>query len=693
MLKLDAIQSNKITAVRFRILLTLALLMMIIGATCPWENPVRRVVYSVYDPLLFFVFGARYMISRKREEAASAKGEDSSESPLKAFISGLFSDLKEIGIPLFIMSLLPYLIEIGSYHPVPGMRTEKLKAFIKALFYCSGAEGEGYRSVGCLWFLAAMLLIRVLSRFLSLITHSFSKAITGSIFAGIGIVSAAMALILTKADIMLPFSINNAMAGMLYFAAGVLYIEFYTRLRRIEPVISGVTLLIWIAGLVLDRVMVLGTGRFTDPFAFIISLCGIMVFLFIAMLIERYLPKAASYIAVPGKIPLVFICLHSIDETLSIWYGWGGIYLNMALKFAMLTILSLTVGHIIRSFKDAERYLGEISDKRRKAENIAFYVCFAICYARLFINGTMFYLLISDMTLVDRIYSVAILGLVVLAGFSVQRNSDIRIKAFYILLIITGYMQWRCGLGMEFFASPLLIVAIAGRRLEPVLIISLIISAIEMTGAYIGSVTGYLPYFVYNTGGIYGSHAFGMVYRTDIAAHILYMIMSYAVLRREKLRSAGFIFMVFVCWFCWRYAQARANLFAMLAFLSVLLLWLLIHAATGKKLTLPRLSASVHMLCCAGILGMVFFYKGMTFNIADLDMDTFWARLCLSVQGFRDNPLRLIGTGVFERGAGGLYDSSEAYFFLDITYVRNILSYGILFGVQLRKSTQSLALH
>ena len=124
MLKLDAIQSNKITAVRFRILLTLALLMMIIGATCPWENPVRRVVYSVYDPLLFFVFGARYMISRKREEAASAKGEDSSESPLKAFISGLFSDLKEIGIPLFIMSLLPYLIEIGSYDPVPGMPSQ-----------------------------------------------------------------------------------------------------------------------------------------------------------------------------------------------------------------------------------------------------------------------------------------------------------------------------------------------------------------------------------------------------------------------------------------------------------------------------------------------------------------------------------------------------------------------------------------
>ena len=62
-------------------------------------------------------------------------------------------------------------------------------------------------------------------------------------------------------------------------------------------------------------------------------------------------------------------------------------------------------------------------------------------------------------------------------------------------------------------------------------------------------------------------------------------------------------------------------------------------------------------------------------------MDTFWARLNLSVQGFRENTLRLIGKGVFERGAGGLYDSSEAYFYLDITYVRNIISYGILFAL------------
>ena len=681
MFKLDSLKSNKITAVRFRILLTLALLMMIIGDTCPWEAPIRRVVYSVYDPLLFFVFGAKYIIARKREEAATARAVDSSEGPLKAFISGMLSDLKEIGIPLFIMSLFPYLIEIGSYDPVPGMRTSKLKAFLKALFYCSGAAGDRYRSVGCLWFLAALLIIRVLCRFLSLITRSLSKVIVGSIFAGIGIISVVMALILTNVGIVLPFSVNNAMAGMLFFMAGVLYIEFYNKLRHIELLIVGVSLPIWIAGLIFDRVGVFGAGSFPDPFAFIISLCGIMVFLFITALVERYFPKGASYIGVPGKFPLVFICMHSIDESLSMWFGWGGRYLNMALKFTMLTILSLTVGHIIRSFKDTDRYSGEISDKRRKAENIAFYVCFAICYARVFANGTMYYLLISDMTLIDRIYSIAILGLVVLAGFSIQRNSDIRIKAFYILLIITGYMQWRCGMGREFFALPFLIIAIAGRRLEPALIISLIISAIEMTGAYIGSVTGYLPYFVYNTGGVYGSHAFGMVYRTDIAAHILYMIMSYAVLRREKLRSAGYVLMVFACWFCWRYAQARANLFAMLAFLSVLIIWLLIHGATGKKFTLPRISAAVHTLCCVGILGMVFLYKGKTFNVADLDLDTFWARLYLSVEGFREYPLRLIGKGVFERGAGGLYDSSEAYFFLDITYVRNIISYGILFAL------------
>ena len=320
--------------------------------------------------------------------------------------------------------------------------------------------------------------------------------------------------------------------------------------------------------------------------------------------------------------------------------------------------------------------------------SVLFYSSFGLVYFRMFYRTTMFPYVVRSVwgnRLIDWPSYFAFVILCGLAGLQVLEYlvSALRVEsppnrkqewmrfALSAATLLVGFLCWFKGGNKDPFILCCLAIAVIGRRFYPALLISTVIGSVFMVVAYLASMNGYIPYLVYDRGGEVLAHAFGICYRTDFAAHVLYLVMSYAILRGEKLHLWEYLMFWLDTWVVWRYSAARMNTACLVLFLMLLGGLHLFKIIKHRWPRVPRWTAAVHAVLCAASLLMIKFYPATGVN-GSLD-----ARVRLSLEGFVKYPLNLFGHMVEERGGGGIVDSSIPYFFLDISYVRTLIIYGI----------------
>ena len=318
-----------------------------------------------------------------------------------------------------------------------------------------------------------------------------------------------------------------------------------------------------------------------------------------------------------------------------------------------------------------------------KLGDIVYYAAFAAVYLFRFYYTTMFYTIFKKPLLLAVPYYT---GLLILCCFSVlsildslknSRKEAVFLAAILFSAILNAVIIRQFDDFLPFF---LLITASRKRDLRPVFFISIVIGSAVLLSAYFASMNGYIPYLVYpdrgNTGML--SHAFGMTYRTTLAAHVMYIIMCYAVLRAEKLHLWEYLMFWFDNWLIWRYTWSRSTCICLAGFLILLGALLVYYHIRKKWFCLPRWTALIHIACTTvsyAAIAMLYF-SGKTTPAVDEDA-SFKSRLSYSIQAFQKYPLRLFGNKVKERSAGGIPDTSIPYFYLDITYVRILVIGGI----------------
>jgi len=323
-----------------------------------------------------------------------------------------------------------------------------------------------------------------------------------------------------------------------------------------------------------------------------------------------------------------------------------------------------------------------------KPGQIAYYAAFAAVYVFRFYYTSMFTSLSAKPVFLAIPYYVGYLllaGLAALAVVDALRSSK-REALFLCAILITGALSAYFGKNYEnTLPLCLLIVASRKRNVRPVFILSVILGSIVLLSAYYASMNGYIPYLVYERGndGLL-SHAFGMNYRTDLAAHVLYIIMCYAVIRGEKLHLWEYLMLVFDCWLVWRYTYARIASFCIAAFLVLaglaLLAFYIRKRISGKAewFAIPKWTSVVHIIGAVFSFAIVAWWAHIKNNgFSAASSDSFQERLSYSIQAFQKYPLTLFGQLVEERGAGGMPDTSIQYFFIDIFYIRILILGGV----------------
>ncbi len=322
-----------------------------------------------------------------------------------------------------------------------------------------------------------------------------------------------------------------------------------------------------------------------------------------------------------------------------------------------------------------------IALSRGKAGDLVYYISFTFVYIFRFYLTTMFTGLI-DPKWFKIPYYLGIAGLLLLSGVAVLeciRKKTYREAAELIFILLAGVLCTFIGGWKIVYLMCFLIAASKDRDLKPVFLISVIVGSVIMVSAYLASMNGYIPYLVYNGKTEMLQHAFGMNYRTDLAAHVLFTVMCYGILRAEKLMLWEYTMLWFDTWLIWRYAQARAGSACLVLFLTLMGLAIIYRRIRGEWIKLPKITALVHILSgIAVFIAVALWPETNGIGGGPEGSESIFARLSLSREAFRMYPVNLFGHVVKERGAGGVVDSAEPYFFIDITYVRILIMGGIV---------------
>ena len=208
----------------------------------------------------------------------------------------------------------------------------------------------------------------------------------------------------------------------------------------------------------------------------------------------------------------------------------------------------------------------QIAAKYKKPMERMFYICFAIIFTYDYVSSSMMMfpftafignslMKILPYDLVMPVYEM-VLNLrhliVIPALFTIcfeAKGTGRKIMLATLLVIAWIYaVHWREQGDTMIFSSLLVIVACYGKDIKKIIRIALISGASVIFVAFVLSRFGLIEDLSWNRpDSTFDRHAFGMNYCTDLACHVLYLILLYMFYRRGKLRWWEYAVMLVLC--------------------------------------------------------------------------------------------------------------------------------------------------
>lgn len=346
-----------------------------------------------------------------------------------------------------------------------------------------------------------------------------------------------------------------------------------------------------------------------------------------------------------------------------------------------------TAGRIRRWLREGV-LSGEVRGILRGLTDILFFPAFAVCFSWEFFNTTMFK---NDLTdafklQMDGIYHTAVLLILVCGVIAVLLQDSIGQAVFEAALLAAGFLHWKAGAGKyEYFVLCVMIVGMTGRSFRFLLSIAFTIGCAIMGAAFVASQAGIIEDLVYEG----GRHSFGIIYCTDCAAHILFLMLMYVMLRMERMTIVEFVALVLACAIMMM-TKAQSDIGCGFLLLGVVL-FARLAGRWKKRLQGSRVfrglgaAASFSFMICA----LAAFVVTLGFDRKNKALRkklqySLIRRLEMNQEALRDNPISLFGTKIEEHGFGGRTKNLpgwDKYFFIDCSYIRLFVIGGLLLFV------------
>ena len=240
------------------------------------------------------------------------------------------------------------------------------------------------------------------------------------------------------------------------------------------------------------------------------------------------------------------------------------------------------------------------------------------------------------------------------------------------------------------FEVGFLIVGAKNIHFDRILKVFFGVSLVILAAAMICSQAGMIENLVYPSvrGGV--RQCFGTIYPTDFAAHIFYMAMAALCMNNRRIHIADIVIVgalgVFVYKACSAFTGTMTLGLAAIGMIAVMIVQRRLEqkeelAGTDAPLGwwngLLRFLTLAPVFFAALFIGMVHLYRPESAFWAKLDQ-ILSLRLSVSAEGTANYAYRLFGQHVEEFGNGRSIETREHYFFLDDSYLRMALIYGIV---------------
>lgn len=313
-----------------------------------------------------------------------------------------------------------------------------------------------------------------------------------------------------------------------------------------------------------------------------------------------------------------------------------------------------------------------------------YYFAFLYYYILSFLRYTTFAPTISANWMIRLSYLAVVLLLIKIYLFD---KHTIKVLICNTVIIALALISWRHAHAVDILAYVLFILAARGIDFRVLINWFFKLGVVMLGLTMLYSQFGIIKDLVYVRNDNL-RHAMGIVYPTDLAAHIFYLILAYCYLYFKKLGWRSYLGIICVATITYLITQARLDV--LLSLVAIPIIAIAKHANLGKKHYMNIASfywIVAPIIAYVTIIAVIFYNPAnRIFRFAN---KAFSKRLELSHLAMSHYDITLFGKHVLEHGFGSsegikhFYQSgmSGNYFFIDSSFIRLAIIYGLVMGV------------
>lgn len=250
---------------------------------------------------------------------------------------------------------------------------------------------------------------------------------------------------------------------------------------------------------------------------------------------------------------------------------------------------------------------------------------------------------------------------------------------FIILMAVVSYIVSDVTGDIEIYEISLLIIAAQGMDWKTIAKVYVCIAVVIQLIAIYCVYTDVIPDYVYDAGVRGERHSYGIIYPTDLAAHVLFIMIVYTTIRGVKITFSETAVFAVAGYAVYNLTNARNDCIC-IAILCIGIVVVKVLSMCNIRLSdykIISITGVIFFVLCVGIIIAVTFYDPANAACVSLD-DKLSGRINLSYQALADYGIQTWGSVVSEAGSGA-GGTADTYFFIDSSFIRIAVRCGWVF--------------
>lgn len=309
-------------------------------------------------------------------------------------------------------------------------------------------------------------------------------------------------------------------------------------------------------------------------------------------------------------------------------------------------------------------------------------IAFVFYFSDFFLQFTTFMSYFGKSTF--HLISYLALGLIIFKIFFLDNQN---VRSFVLNLIFLGILvlTWRTSSDFMLFSMGVFVLGARSVDFRRIVYLYFVVGTIILLFVMLCSLSGLIPNLVYRRNQTSGAirQSFGIVYPTDFAAHVLFLILAFSYLHFEKITAKSYIAFAVIAILLIRYCDARLSAVSVLLLIPVMMIGKQAKKSDGicRKIAVFFWCVPILMAYC--IIAMSYFYKPSNRLLETLN-HMLSGRLAIGNEAIRQYGFSIFGRHMVEHSWGGVngmrmfMGDRSKYFFVDSSFLRILILYGVI---------------